>query len=433
MIRMKIYILLVVIILFPRILLAQQGDQGGLHFIKFADWEQVKEEAKRHNKFIFVDCFTTWCGPCKRMDQVVYGDATVGSSMNRDFISIKVQLDSTGKDDEYTKQWYARAREMMKEYSIYSFPTYLFFSADGQLLHRGVGFLPVAAFITLANNAMDSNKQCYSLFTQFKAGRLNKTRLPALARYFSEIGEEARSRQLATAYTDDYLLHLKEDSFYTRDNLFFAGQFIATSRDKPFRLFLKNTTRIDKLTRQGYAEGILDNIIMKEEIQTRIDFKNFRMAKEDPEWEKIGKIIEKKYNKEYAIRNILRAKLSWYALTENWPRLVDANIEKIDRYGLDTAGLGSGFTNNMIYGVIFLHSTDRQALKKAIAWMQVIVSAEPDHSDKIDTYANLLYKFGNVSDAIVWEKKAASLAPKDAEIKRNLEKMLDGKPTWLTE
>lgn len=30
-------------------------------------WEEVKEKAAKENKPIFVDAYTTWCGPCKWM------------------------------------------------------------------------------------------------------------------------------------------------------------------------------------------------------------------------------------------------------------------------------------------------------------------------------------------------------------------------------
>lgn len=37
----------------------------GIHFEHTLTWQQVQEKAKAENKYIFIDCFTTWCGPCK--------------------------------------------------------------------------------------------------------------------------------------------------------------------------------------------------------------------------------------------------------------------------------------------------------------------------------------------------------------------------------
>ncbi len=36
-----------------------------IHFENGLSWEQIKEKAKAEHKYIFVDCYATWCGPCK--------------------------------------------------------------------------------------------------------------------------------------------------------------------------------------------------------------------------------------------------------------------------------------------------------------------------------------------------------------------------------
>jgi thiol:disulfide interchange protein len=43
----------------------------GIRFEHGLSWAQVKEKAKAENKYIFMDCYATWCGPCKAMDKNV--------------------------------------------------------------------------------------------------------------------------------------------------------------------------------------------------------------------------------------------------------------------------------------------------------------------------------------------------------------------------
>ena len=37
------------------------------------------DQAKKENKLVFVDCYTTWCGPCKWMEANVFPEAKAGS------------------------------------------------------------------------------------------------------------------------------------------------------------------------------------------------------------------------------------------------------------------------------------------------------------------------------------------------------------------
>ncbi len=48
----------------------------------------------------------------------------------------------------------------------------------------------------------------------------------------------------------------------------------------------------------------------------------------------------------------------------------------------------------------------------------------------MDTYANILYKLGRTTEAIMWEEIALKLDTTNADIKVNLEKMKRNKPTW---
>ena len=50
--------------------------------------EEAKEIAKRENKLIFIDCYTTWCGPCKMLSKFVFTDPEMGEFYNENFINL---------------------------------------------------------------------------------------------------------------------------------------------------------------------------------------------------------------------------------------------------------------------------------------------------------------------------------------------------------
>ena len=51
-------------------------------------WPELKRQAQAEKKAIFVDVYTSWCGPCKRMDREVFGKADVGRYMDLSLIHI---------------------------------------------------------------------------------------------------------------------------------------------------------------------------------------------------------------------------------------------------------------------------------------------------------------------------------------------------------
>ena len=56
-------------------------------------WKDAVAKAKTQNKPIFIDFFTTWCGPCKLLDQKVYSKPEVIQKMNASFINFKIDAE----------------------------------------------------------------------------------------------------------------------------------------------------------------------------------------------------------------------------------------------------------------------------------------------------------------------------------------------------
>ena len=86
-----------------------QTNEKGIHFEQQLSWQQIKAKAKAENRYIFIDCFASWCIPCKAMDIDVYSKDTVGKFMNEHYISIKIQMNKTEGDSPEVKAWYAIA------------------------------------------------------------------------------------------------------------------------------------------------------------------------------------------------------------------------------------------------------------------------------------------------------------------------------------
>ena len=96
---------------------------------------EALEKAKREGKALFVDCYTSWCGPCHMMSKRVFPQKTVGDFMNPSFISLKIDMEK-GEGIELEKRW-----------NVTSFPTFLVLNAQGEVVYTSIGAMPAEMFI----------------------------------------------------------------------------------------------------------------------------------------------------------------------------------------------------------------------------------------------------------------------------------------------
>ena len=144
------------------------AQQKGIHFEKELTCNEIKEKAKQENKYIFLNGHTTWCIPCKEMELRVFLNSDIASFFNENFINVSVQFDESKNDSRLIRNWYKTADSIKKVYEISSYPTYLFFNPDGQLVHKILGAnLEPKEFLQKAKLALNPATQYSVLKVQF--------------------------------------------------------------------------------------------------------------------------------------------------------------------------------------------------------------------------------------------------------------------------
>ncbi|MDR3716748.1 MAG: DUF255 domain-containing protein [Puia sp.] len=210
-------------VLFIPLFVHAQVDTG-VHFENGLSWSQAREKAKKENKDIFLDCYATWCVPCRLMEKQVYPNAEVGRYINKHFISVKVQMNKTNGDDEETQKWYRDAASLQANFSINAFPSFLFLTAEGKPIHKAVGYKDAQQFIASARDAFDTNRQYYRILSHFQPGKMDTSELKGLAREF-----RLSDPELAGEMAADYLTRIGKASREESDNLRFMAEFNGSS------------------------------------------------------------------------------------------------------------------------------------------------------------------------------------------------------------
>jgi thiol-disulfide isomerase/thioredoxin len=411
--------------------------QNGVQFEQTLNWQEVQAKAKKEKKFIFVDCYATWCGPCKLMDKTVYLDDSVADFINARFISVKVQMDTSNSDGPRAKAWYAAAHALGQAYQVHAYPTFLFFSPEGVAVHAGVGYSGVQDFIALSGEALNPKRQYFALLSRYKEGHREFSDMPYLARTGYLLKDNETAREIGTDYIRHYLLHLDSNQLFTKENISFIRDFTRSTKDDGFRFLYLQAAKVDRtMADSTYAQTLLDYLISKDEIDPRV-LQAGKDSLASPDWALIRSAITQKYGDIYADRTISRAEVRWYGYKRNWHEFTRSIVYLLEKYGtsMNHADLDENAWS------LFRFSNDSTELNVAVAWMAQVVKTESDSTNllpaSLDTYANLLYKCGTrKQEAIETEERALNMAIEfkvqnfEEEFRGTLDKMERGQPTW---
>jgi thioredoxin-related protein len=151
--KLKFFILHFSLFLFSLSLMAQ-----GVNFEpEGTTLEQASAKAKAENKLIFLDCFTQWCGPCKKMAREVFPQAAVGAYMNPKFINLKIDMES------------AYGAPLAKKLQISAYPTFVIFNSDAQEIGRFLGGSGAEEFMAKVEDKSRDNSSA-SLQARWESG-----------------------------------------------------------------------------------------------------------------------------------------------------------------------------------------------------------------------------------------------------------------------
>jgi thioredoxin-related protein len=397
-------------LLLPIVVAAQEK---GVHFEHALSWTDVKAKAKAENKYIFMDCFTTWCGPCKYMRTVIFPQDEAGNFFNDKFVNIEVQLDTTAKDNDQVKNWYADAHTIMTQYAINAFPTYLIFAPDGRVLHRIVGGSnSPKTFIVEVQEAFDTTKQYYTKLAQFENGRRDSGFLRQLAMQAKDAYDMPTGRKVTKVYLAG------QTNLFTPEALNLINTYTTRSTDEYFGFLAEHASEINKVLGAGKAENKIRTIFLQEGARLGLD-------KREPDWADLQKKIAAKLPGE-AAEITMRIKINVYNIKKDWPNFEKAIVAYMKQY---SQLMNDGDLNSLAWNV-FEHCSDMTCVSQVLDWSKQLKNSTTPAF--LDTYANILYKLGKKDAAIALEQKALDISQSNerADYQTTIEKMKKGEKTW---
>ncbi|GGD63481.1 hypothetical protein GCM10011514_29400 [Emticicia aquatilis] len=420
------------------------ADDKGIKFTE-GSWANILSEARKQNKLIFIDIYTTWCGPCKTMSAKVFTDPSVGEKFNESFINYKIDAEK------------GEGIELAKTYAITAYPTYLFVNAGGELVYRSIGAMSADKFINESEKALvagKSYKSSVELEKEFKEGKRDADFLYEYMKRKSLNGSES------SALLDEYLTAIPTSLYKTEKVLALISENIGTIESKAFVIlrdaldrYLNMTTSQQKYVLNGISKAkrntfkkavdsrdkaLLERLIdavratSYSEAGFEAEEKQFRLeyAKITRDGDNFKKIATKESAK-------LMAKTSEDLVAETQMKIINfkegakaKNIDEstpqfkmiLDNLTDNAQKITSFQLNEYAWGYVQMINTPKD-LEEALKWSERAIELVESPAN-LDTYANLLSKLGRKKEAIKAEKRAIKLAKKEGGDTKDLQQTL---------
>lgn len=169
----------------------------------YRSFEDAQKLALASEKFILVDFWATWCGPCKKMDRESWSQPEVQELMTN-FIPLQIDIDSN--------------QALAKQYSVLGIPYIFIMDGNGTVVYKSMSYKPKAEVIKLL--------EMFSLNTSF----LNKELLT-----FHKKDNYVNAMRIASKYSDFslYIDDTVRSYFLNTSNSYFELAEKRLSQDKP--------------------------------------------------------------------------------------------------------------------------------------------------------------------------------------------------------
>lgn len=280
------------------------AQQKGMVFFE-GSWEQLMAEAKQSGKPVFVDVYTTWCGPCKLMAKNIFPQNAVGETYNSSFINYKLDAETP------------EGSVLAKQYNVGAYPTFLYLKNDGELVHKAIGYFPdQQIFIGEAAKALKAVSDPYTvqrMTKEFEAGKrdtaflkmyiaklslLEMNNAAPLDAYLNTLSPAEKKQSPALVFLADNLNSVAAKSFdhlMNHSDILFTGDSAHATReaDWAYKFASLLQQEVEKCLEKDSLEQAKKWIGTAQRIQGMpIFFQHFFEAKQIGYFDKAGKVPE---------------------------------------------------------------------------------------------------------------------------------------------
>lgn len=353
-------------------------------------WDEALVKAKEEQKIIFVDCFTTWCGPCKKMAATTFKDAEVGEFFNKNFINMKLDMEQ------------AEGKKFGQKYAVSAYPTLYFINDKGEVVKKVVGGQKVNTLIEAGKKAKMSDDRSGDYAAAYEEGDRDYSLVFNYVKSLNNVGKP--SLKIA----NDYLNSNPEIT--EKQRLRFLFESAVESDSKIFEMMVdQKVAIIDLVGEEKYNEKVKG--ACKATVKKAIEFEM-----DDLMTEAINKAEMSMTDGAESFQ--YESKMEYYSAFNEKDKYLKAAYTLAQKEGKSDPRI----LKNIIEDICQDHKDDKKAMKNALKYSKKVY--EDDSSfDNLAIYVRTLLVAEKSKDALKLANKFVS-DPANEKKKRQAEGLI---------
>ena len=204
--------------------------------------------AGKEKKMVFIDFYTTWCGPCKKMSSEVFTQRQVREYFNRTFVNLKVDAEK------------GKGVELAKRYQVKAYPTFVVLKSDGTEIYRTSGARSANEFMDKIQKGINPKWSPEGLTRRYEEGE----RTPELVNEYALLQMETGNGELGNQVIREYFDKLSDKKKVKPKNFFLYSRYTLNYQDPKADYMFANKDRFVKENGREKVEALLYNWLRQE-------------------------------------------------------------------------------------------------------------------------------------------------------------------------
>ncbi len=229
------------------VIFGTEAQNRTINFEQIKEWKKIVKKAKKEKKLIFVDCYTSWCGPCKMLATKVFTQDIVADFFNDNFVNAKFDME---KD--------ADGILLKKQFQVQAFPTLVFVDPETlEVVHRMVGAGKADWLIAGGKQAKDSENNLAGMMKRYAAGERSAE---FLANYLLTLASAYMQKEVGDVAAE-YLNSLSVEKLATKENWDLIAKYVHDPLSAPMKFVMAEREKFSAIAGKDVVDYKLEQCI----------------------------------------------------------------------------------------------------------------------------------------------------------------------------